>query len=162
MRHYEVVFLVHPDQSEQVGAMTDRYVGVIEAGGGTIHRREDWGRRPLAYPIQKIHKAHYVLLNVECGADTISEIDTAFRYNDAVLRSLIIKRDNAVTEETQFLKEERADRAEKESRERREAERAARMAAEAEAGGEAGEVASEETADEEAEGEASVTGEVAE
>ncbi|MFZ2207908.1 MAG: 30S ribosomal protein S6, partial [Porticoccaceae bacterium] len=67
MRHYEIVFLVHPDQSEQVGAMTDRYVGVIEAGGGTIHRREDWGRRPLAYPIQKIHKAHYVLLNVECG-----------------------------------------------------------------------------------------------
>ena len=77
MRHYEVVFLVHPDQSEQVGAMTDRYASVIEAGGGTIHRREDWGRRPLAYPIQKIHKAHYVLLNVECGADTISEIDTS-------------------------------------------------------------------------------------
>ncbi|MBK6959976.1 MAG: 30S ribosomal protein S6 [Gammaproteobacteria bacterium] len=162
MRHYEIVFLVHPDQSEQVGAMTDRYAGVIEAGGGTIHRREDWGRRPLAYPIQKIHKAHYVLLNVECGADTISEIDTAFRYNDAVLRSLIIKRDNAVTEETQFLKEERADRAEKESRERREAERAARMAAEAEAGGEADEAADEEAAGEEAEGEASVAGEVAE
>ncbi|MBK8131598.1 MAG: 30S ribosomal protein S6 [Gammaproteobacteria bacterium] len=162
MRHYEIVFLVHPDQSEQVGAMTDRYAGVIEAGGGTIHRREDWGRRPLAYPIQKIHKAHYVLLNVECGADTISEIDTAFRYNDAVLRSLIIKRDNAVTEETQFLKEERADRAEKESRERREAERAARMAAEAEAGGEADEAADEEAVGEEAEGEASVAGEVAE
>ncbi len=163
MRHYEIVFLVHPDQSEQVGAMTDRYAGVIEAGGGTIHRREDWGRRPLAYPIQKIHKAHYVLLNVECGADTISEIDTAFRYNDAVLRSLIIKRDNAVTEETQFLKEERADRAEKESRERRETERAARMAAEAEAAGEAGEAAEgEQAAGEEAEGEASVAGEVAE
>ena len=162
MRHYEVVFMVHPDQSEQVSAMTDRYVGVIEAGGGTIHRREDWGRRPLAYPIQKIHKAHYVLLNVECGADTISEIDTAFRYNDAVLRSLIIKRDNAVTEETQFLKEERADRAEKESRERRETERAARMAAEAEAGGEADEAADEEAAGEEAEGEVSVAGEVAE
>lgn len=157
MRHYEVVFMVHPDQSEQVGAMTDRYVGVIEAGGGRIHRREDWGRRPLAYPIQKIHKAHYVLLNVECGADTIGEIDTAFRYNDAVLRSLIIKRDNAITEETQFLKEERADRAEKENRERREAERAARMAAEAEAGGEAGEAA-----DEAAKGEPSVAGEVAE
>lgn len=145
MRHYEVVFMVHPDQSEQVGAMTDRYVSVVEAGGGKVHRREDWGRRPLAYPIQKVHKAHYVLLNVECGADAIAEIDTAFRYNDAVLRSLIIKRDRAITEETQFLKEERADRAEKESRERREAERAARMAAEAQAASDevpaAGEVA---------------------
>src|SRR3990170_1926567 len=127
MRHYEIVFIVHPDQSEQVPAMIERYRTLVTSKGGFIHRREDWGRRPLAYPIQKIHKAHYVLLNVECGADTISEIDTAFRYNDAVLRSLIIKRDSAVTEETQFLKEERADRAEKESRERREAERAARM-----------------------------------
>lgn len=130
MRHYEVVFLVHPDQSELVGAMLDRYVNIVEGSGGTVHRREDWGRRPLAYPIQKVHKAHYALLNVECDQPTIEEIDTAFRFNDAVLRSLIIKRDRAMTEETQFLKEERADRAEKDARERREAERAARAAAE--------------------------------
>lgn len=130
MRHYEVVFLVHPDQSELVGAMLDRYVNIVESSGGAVHRREDWGRRPLAYPIQKVHKAHYALLNVECGQEAIQEIDSAFRFNDAVLRSLIIKRDRAMTEETQFLKEERADRAEKEARERREAERAARAAAE--------------------------------
>ncbi|MAS40330.1 MAG: 30S ribosomal protein S6 [Porticoccaceae bacterium] len=130
MRHYEIVFLVHPDQSDQVGAMIDRYVSIVETGGGTVHRREDWGRRPLAYPIQKVHKAHYALLNVECGQDAINEIETAFRFNDAVLRNLIIRRDRAMTEETQFLKEERADRAEKEARERREAERAARAAAE--------------------------------
>ncbi len=131
MRHYEVVFLVHPDQSELVGAMLDRYVNIVESSGGAVHRREDWGRRPLAYPIQKVHKAHYALLNVECGQAAIEEIDSAFRFNDAVLRSLIIKRDRAMTEETQFLKEERADRAEKDARERREAERAARVAAEA-------------------------------
>lgn len=131
MRHYEIVFLVHPDQSDQVGAMIDRYVSIVETGGGMIHRREDWGRRPLAYPIQKVHKAHYALLNVECGQDAINEIETAFRFNDAVLRNLIIRRDRAMTEETQFLKEERADRAEKEARERREAERAARAAQEA-------------------------------
>lgn len=130
MRHYEVVFLVHPDQSELVGAMLDRYASIVESSAGTVHRREDWGRRPLAYPIQKVHKAHYALLNVECDQPTIDEIDTAFRFNDAVLRSLIIKRDRAMTEETQFLKEERADRAEKDARERREAERAARAAAE--------------------------------
>ena len=129
MRHYEVVFMVHPDQSELVGAMLDRYVNIVESSGGVLHRREDWGRRPLAYPIQKVHKAHYALLNVECNQPTIEEIDTAFRFNDAVLRSLIIKRDRAMTEETQFLKEERADRAEKDARERREAERAARAAA---------------------------------
>jgi small subunit ribosomal protein S6 len=133
MRHYEIVFLVHPDQSDQVGAMIDRYVSIVESGGGSVHRREDWGRRPLAYPIQKVHKAHYALLNVECGQEAIEEIDSAFRFNDAVLRSLIIRRDRAMTEETQFLKEERADRAEKDARERREAERAARAAAEGEA-----------------------------
>ncbi|MFZ5654574.1 MAG: 30S ribosomal protein S6 [Pseudomonadota bacterium] len=133
MRHYEIVFLVHPDQSDQVGAMIDRYVSIVESGGGSVHRREDWGRRPLAYPIQKVHKAHYALLNVECGQEAIEELDSAFRFNDAVLRSLIIRRDRAMTEETQFLKEERADRAEKEARERREAERAARAAAEGEA-----------------------------
>ena len=130
MRHYEVVFLVHPDQSDLVGAMLDRYVSMVDGSGGVVHRREDWGRRPLAYPIQKVHKAHYALLNVECDQPTIDEIDTAFRFNDAVLRSLIIKRNRAMTEETQFLKEERADRAEKDARERREAERAARAAAE--------------------------------
>ena len=130
MRHYEVVFLVHPDQSELVSAMLDRYVNIVESSGGTVHRREDWGRRPLAYPIQKVHKAHYALLNIECGQEAIQEIDSAFRFNDAVLRSLIMKRDRAMTEETQFLKEERADRAEKDARERRDAERAARAAAE--------------------------------
>ncbi len=95
MRHYEIVFLVHPDQSEQVNAMIDRYRSMIESGGGTIHRLEDWGRRQLAYPINKIHKAHYVLMNVECDAPTLDELSSAFRFNDAVIRDLIIKRDQA-------------------------------------------------------------------
>jgi|SRR5690606_16592870 len=150
MRHYEVVFLVHPDQSELVSAMLDRYVNIVESSGGTVHRREDWGRRPLAYPIQKVHKAHYALLNVECGQEAIQEIDSAFRFNDAVLRSLIMKRDRAMTEETQFLKEERADRAEKDARERRDAERAARAAAEESAAEE--EPATEAQTDQEEEG----------
>ena len=93
MRHYEIVFLVHPDQSEQVGAMVDRYRSMIEASGGHIHRLEDWGRRQLAYPINKVHKAHYVLMNVECDAPTLNELNSAFRFNDAVLRNLVIQRD---------------------------------------------------------------------
>ena len=92
MRHYEIVFLVHPDQSEQVGAMVDRYRSMIESSGGQIHRLEDWGRRQLAYPINKVHKAHYVLMNVECDAPTLNELNSAFRFNDAVLRNLVIQR----------------------------------------------------------------------
>jgi small subunit ribosomal protein S6 len=98
MRHYEVVFLVHPDQSEQVPAMLERYKGMITAGSGVIHRLEDWGRRQLAYPIAKVHKAHYVLMNVECDSKTLNELTGAFRFSDAVLRHLVIKMDKAVSE----------------------------------------------------------------
>lgn len=98
MRHYEIVFLVHPDQSEQVPAMIERYRGVIESTGGAIHRLEDWGRRLLAYPINKVHKAHYVLMNIECNADALQQLNDAFRYNDAVIRDLVIKRKKAVTD----------------------------------------------------------------
>jgi len=98
MRHYEVVFLVHPSQSEQVPAMVERYRGNLEARGGTVHRLEDWGRRQLAYPINKVHKAHYVLMNIECDRDALDELESAFRFNDAVLRNLIIHRDRAITE----------------------------------------------------------------
>lgn len=115
MRHYEIVFLVHPDQSEQVPAMIERYQATIEADGGKIHRLEDWGRRHLAYSIDKIHKAHYVLMNVEMTQVAFEEMDAAFRYNDAVLRNLIIRRDEAVTEESAIMKTER----EKESRDQR-------------------------------------------
>ena len=107
MRHYEVVFLVHPDQSEQVPGMIDRYTQLMADNGGKIHRMEDWGRRQLAYPINKIHKAHYVLMNVECGGETLDELTTLFRYNDAVLRNLIIKCKDAITEESLILKSER-------------------------------------------------------
>jgi small subunit ribosomal protein S6 len=106
MRHYEVVFLVHPDQSEQVPAMIERYKGLITAGEGIIHRLEDWGRRQLAYPINKIHKAHYVLMNIECDGKALSELTGAFRFSDAVLRHLVIKMDQAVTEPSPMVKEE--------------------------------------------------------
>jgi small subunit ribosomal protein S6 len=104
MRHYEVVFLVHPDQSEQVNAMIDRYRASIEADGGAIHRLEDWGRRQLAYPIQKLHKAHYVLMNIECSTSVLEELNSAFRFNDAVLRSVVISRKEAVTEPSLLAK----------------------------------------------------------
>jgi small subunit ribosomal protein S6 len=104
MRHYEIVFLVHPDQSEQVPAMIDRYKATVESNGGKVHRLEDWGRRQLAYPINKIHKAHYVLLNVECDQAVRDEIENAFRFNDAVIRSLILKRDEAVTDMSALAK----------------------------------------------------------
>ncbi|MCB1736914.1 MAG: 30S ribosomal protein S6 [Gammaproteobacteria bacterium] len=104
MRHYEVVFMVHPDQSEQVPAMIERYRGTIEASGGQIHRLEDWGRRQLAYPIEKLHKAHYVLMNIECGQEALDELTSAFRFNDAVLRNLVIKRNEAVTEPSLLIK----------------------------------------------------------
>ncbi|HBD12607.1 MAG TPA: 30S ribosomal protein S6 [Porticoccaceae bacterium] len=130
MRHYEIVFIVHPDQSEQVPGMIERYSTTITSNGGSIHRCENWGRRQLAYPIQKIHKAHYVLMNIECGAAELEDITSNFRYNDAVLRHLVINRDGPITDETDIMKAERADLAEKESRERREAERAAAKEAE--------------------------------
>ncbi|HMN43417.1 MAG TPA: 30S ribosomal protein S6 [Povalibacter sp.] len=104
MRHYEIVFLVHPDQSEQVPAMLERYKGMISAGNGVIHRLEDWGRRQLAFPINKIHKAHYVLLNIECDGKTLNELTGAFRFSDAVLRHLVIKMDKAVTEPSPMAK----------------------------------------------------------
>jgi small subunit ribosomal protein S6 len=105
MRHYEIVFMVHPDQSEQVPAMIERYRSMIEGGKGVIHRLEDWGRRQLAYPISKIHKAHYVLMNIECGQDTLNELETAFRFNDAVIRSLTLSRKDAVTTPSMLVKE---------------------------------------------------------
>lgn len=108
MRHYEIVFIVHPDQSEQVGAMVERYKGMVLNAGGQIHRLEDWGRRQLAYPIQKVHKAHYVLMNVECTPETLAEIEHAFKFNDAVLRHLTIKMTRAVTEASPMLKDEKA------------------------------------------------------
>jgi len=106
MRHYEIVFLVHPDQSEQVPAMLDRYRSSIEGNGGKIHRLEDWGRRQLAYPIQKIHKAHYILMNIECDQATLDELESGFRFNDAVIRNLVIRRDHAITEASQLVKRE--------------------------------------------------------
>ena len=115
MRHYEVVFLVHPDQSEQVAGMIDRYRNMIESNGGKIHRMEDWGRRQLAYPINKIYKAHYVLMNIECDQGVRDELESAFRFNDAVIRNLIMKRDEAVTE-TSVLAKEKADEAESKPR----------------------------------------------
>ena len=110
MRHYEIVFLVHPDQSEQVSAMLERYRTLIEGGSGTIHRLEDWGRRQLAYPINKIHKAHYVLMNIECSGEILSELEHAFRFNDAVLRNLVIRRDEAVTEPSMLAKSKEEER----------------------------------------------------
>ena len=125
MRHYEIVFLVHPDQSEQVPAMIERYKSSVESNGGTVHRLEDWGRRQLAYPINKIHKAHYVLMNVECDQSVRDEIETAFRFNDAVIRNLIIKRDEAITDMSVLAKaKNEEDAAEKKAA----AERAARPA----------------------------------
>lgn len=104
MRHFEVVFLVHPDQSEQVSAMVERYRSIIEADGGSVHRLEDWGRRQLAYPINKVHKAHYVLMNVECGQEAIAEIESAFRFSDAVIRHVVMRTKRAVTEPSPLAK----------------------------------------------------------
>lgn len=104
MRHYEIVLLVHPDQSSQVPAMVERYQSMIKEGGGAIHRSEDWGRRQLAYSINKVHKAHYLLMNIECSKEVIDELEHAFRYNDAVLRNLILSRKRAVTKPSPMLK----------------------------------------------------------
>ncbi len=111
MRHYEVVFLVHPDQSEQVPAMLERYRSMIEGAGGVVHRQEDWGRRQLAHAINKIHKAHYLMLNVECPQGTLNELVGAFRFSDAVLRHLVIKRDKAITEASPMAKEQEEEKA---------------------------------------------------
>ena len=113
MRHYEIVFMVHPDQSKQVPGMVKRYTSTVKSSGGTVHRLEDWGRRQLAYPINKIHKAHYILMNIECTEEALEELTTNFRYNDAILRNLVIREDEAITEESFIMK------AEKEGRERK-------------------------------------------
>mgnify|MGYP000031598657 CR=1 FL=1 len=124
MRHYEIVFMVHPDQSDQVPAMIERYRGLIEGNGGGIHRLEDWGRRQLAYPINKLIKAHYVLMNVECEPSDIEELESMFRFNDAVIRNMVLARDEAVTEASPLAKSQDEER-------ERERERPARREAEA-------------------------------
>ncbi len=108
MRHYEIVFIVHPDQSEQVPGMVERYRAIVTAKNGTIHRLEDWGRRQLAYPIQKIHKAHYVMMNIECDGETLNELEHSFKLNDAVLRHLTVKMKAAVTTPSPMMKEEKS------------------------------------------------------
>jgi len=108
MRHYEIIFIVHPDQSEQVPAMVERYKGMVTGRNGRMHRLEDWGRRQLAYPIQKVHKAHYVLMNVECDKESLGELEHAFRFNDAVLRHLVVARDEPVTEPSPMMRQEKA------------------------------------------------------
>ena len=108
MRHYEIVFIVHPDQSEQVPAMVERYKGVVAARQGVVHRLEDWGRRQLAFPLEKIHKAHYVLMNIECDRETVGELEHSFKFNDAVLRHLIVKMERAWTTPSPMMKEEKS------------------------------------------------------
>ncbi|WP_062263867.1 30S ribosomal protein S6 [Endozoicomonas arenosclerae] len=140
MRHYEIVFLVHPDQSEQVPGMIERYTRAISENGGQVHRLEDWGRRQLAYPINKIHKAHYVLMNIECSNEILDELTDNFRYNDAVIRNMVIRRDEAVSEPSIMMQAE-------EKRERRDDRREERR----EEAAEAPEAAAEEVAEEAAE-----------
>ena len=106
MRHYEIVFLVHPDQSEQVPGMVERYRTLVESSGGTVHRQEDWGRRQLAYTINKIHKAHYIMMNIECNAEVREELEGVFKYNDAIIRSMIIKRNRAISQASPLLEED--------------------------------------------------------
>ena len=158
MRHYEVVFMVHPDQSEQVPGMIERYSNVITKDGGTVHRLEDWGRRQLAYHINKIHKAHYVLMNVEASNEAMEELTTTFRYNDAVIRNLVIRRDEPALEESLIMKAEREDKERKaryQGRQDNDARRAAAETAKApaeedapESVAEAPEAATEETTEE--------------
>ncbi|WP_449466968.1 30S ribosomal protein S6 [Stenotrophomonas humi] len=138
-RHYEVVFLVHPDQSEQVPAMIERYKALVENGNGTIHRLEDWGRRQLAYPIQNLVKAHYVLLNIEADQAVLNELTESFRFNDAVLRNLVMKRDEADTEQSLIMKskDEKGDKPERGERRRRDDEEGATSSTNDEAGDDA-------------------------
>ena len=149
MRHYEIVFMVHPDQSEQVPGMIERYTSTIQKDGGQVHRLEDWGRRQLAYPINKIHKAHYVLMNVEASNDALDELTTTFRYNDAVIRNLVIRRDESVTDESFIMKAEKENRERKSRYEERQAADAARSSREAEAKEAPAEEAAEPAAEEE-------------
>ena len=159
MRHYEICFLVHPDQSEQVPAMLERYRSMIEERKGSIHRLEDWGRRQLAYPIVKLHKAHYVLMNIECDSETLAELESLFRFNDAVLRHLTIRKQSAMTEQSEMLKaREEKDRSSRDHAERR----AARQEAAAEKPAEPSKEASEESAEEETASEESVVAAAAE
>jgi small subunit ribosomal protein S6 len=153
MRHYEIVFLVHPDQSDLVPGMVERYQGVIERGNGVVHRTEDWGRRQLAYPIAKIHKAHYILMNVEVGQEVIEELESAFRFNDAVIRNLIIRRDAPETGNSKLYEEELREQEKDRERDRRRQEESASRAAAADVKDEAPaeEQASEPEATEEAE-----------
>ena len=116
MRHYEIVFLVHPDQSDQVPAMLKKYAGIISKDGGQIHREEDWGRRQLAYPINKIHKAHYILLNIECSLEVLEELSSNFKFNDAVIRNMVIKRKKAITESSSIFTDEETDKNEGDSK----------------------------------------------
>ena len=111
MRHYEIVLMIHPDQSEQVNGMVERYVSIVKTNTGTVHRQEDWGRRQLAYPINKLHKAHYLLFNIECDQTTLDELSNAFRFNDAIIRDLVLSRKNAITEQSAMakLKDKRED-----------------------------------------------------
>lgn len=149
MRHYEIVFLVHPDQSEQVPGMIERYSSAVTSTGGTVHRLEDWGRRQLAYSINKIHKAHYVLMNVECTEEALEELTTNFRYNDAVLRNMVIRENEAITEESPIMKVENESRERKHRADRRTQEQETESAKEAETVVEASDSGESETNSEE-------------
>lgn len=148
MRHYEIVFLVHPDQSEQVPGMVERYTAAVKDSGGAVHRLEDWGRRQMAYSINKIHKAHYILMNIECGEAALEELTTNFRYNDAVLRNMVLRCDEAVTEESPIMKAENESRERRNRAERRAQEAESAAAEEAPASEEAGEDSSEDESEE--------------
>jgi small subunit ribosomal protein S6 len=169
MRHYEICFLVHPDQSEQVPAMLERYRGLIEDRGGNIHRLEDWGRRQLAYSISKLHKAHYVLMNIECDAATLAELEGVFRFNDAILRHLTIRRHEALTDQSPMLKaKEEKDRSGRDQEERprrgaggRAGGRDSRQEQAADSGEEDGNGGADATAPETTEGDTEVAGAVA-
>jgi small subunit ribosomal protein S6 len=154
MRHYEVVFLVHPDQSDQVPGMVERYQSLIERGTGVVHRLEDWGRRQLAFPISKIHKAHYVLMNIEVNGETLEELESAFRFNDAVLRYLTIRRKAAVTGNSKIYEEELRDQEKEREREQRREEETAQRRRERE---EAASASSDEAPAEEPAGESAAT-----
>ena len=144
MRHYEIVFLVHPDQSDQVPGMVERYHAMIERGNGTVHRSEDWGRRQLAFPIAKIHKAHYIMFNVESNHETLDELESAFRFNDAVIRSLVVRRKGPVVGNSKLYEEElREQEKDRERDRRREEESAARASAAAAAPAEEAETTAE-------------------
>lgn len=130
MRHYEIVFMVHPDQSDQVPSMIERYHGIIERGNGAVHRTEDWGRRQLAFPISKVHKAHYILLNIEVSQEILDELESAFRFNDAVIRSMVIRRKGPVTGNSKAYEEELRDKEKDRERDRRREEESASRAVE--------------------------------